>query len=109
MLLESPACIRLDRGSKVHNTRPAVDPLFTSAAKTFGRRVVGVVLSGRGKDGASGLRVIKNHGGLALVQDPAEAPVPDMPAAALAEAEPEVLPIDRLAQRVAELCLGKGG
>jgi two-component system chemotaxis response regulator CheB len=106
MLLESPGRIRVVNGSPVHNTRPAVDPLFASAAATFGSRVVGVVLSGKGKDGATGLRLIKNHGGLALVQDPVEAPVPQMPAAAFAADDPEVLPIDRLARRVAEFCAG---
>jgi two-component system, chemotaxis family, protein-glutamate methylesterase/glutaminase len=60
VLLEGPGRIRLDRGSKVHNTRPAVDPLFASAAATFGRRVVGVVLGGRSKDGATGLRPSPN-------------------------------------------------
>ena len=104
MVLESPGRIRVVSGSPVHNTRPAIDPLFASAAATFGSRVVGVVLSGRGKDGASGLQVIKNHGGLALVQDPVEAPVPQMPAAAFAEDDPEVLPIAQLARRVAEFC-----
>jgi two-component system, chemotaxis family, protein-glutamate methylesterase/glutaminase len=106
MLLEPPGRIRVVRGSPIHNTRPAVDPLFASAAATFGPRVVGVVLSGRGKDGADGLRTIKNHGGLALVQDPVEAPEPQMPAAAFAHDDPEVLPIDRLARRVAEFCAG---
>jgi chemotaxis response regulator CheB len=55
-------------------------------------------LSGRGQDGAT----IKNHGGLALVQDPVEAPVPEMPAAALAQDDPEVLPTDQIAKRMAE-------
>jgi two-component system, chemotaxis family, protein-glutamate methylesterase/glutaminase len=97
----------LDRGSKVHNTRPAVDPLFTSAAAAFGRRVVGVVLSGRSKDGATGLKKIKDHGGLALVHDPEEAAVPEMPsAAAVAAANAEVLKIDCLARRVAQFCAG---
>jgi two-component system chemotaxis response regulator CheB len=103
MLLEAPGRIRVVR-SPVHNTRPAVDPLFASAAVTFGPRVVGVILSGRGKDGADGLRTIKNHGGVALVQDPVEAPEPQMPAEAFAHDSPEVLPIDRLARRVAEFC-----
>jgi two-component system, chemotaxis family, protein-glutamate methylesterase/glutaminase len=81
VLLEGPGRIRLVLGLKVHNTRPAVDPLFASAAATFGRRVVGAV-GGRSKDGATGLRKIKDHGGLALVHDPEEATVPQMPAAA---------------------------
>ena len=79
VLLDGSGRIWLDHGSKVHNTRPAVDPLFTSAAAAFGRRVVGVVLSGRSKDGATGLKKIKVHGGLALVHDPEEAAVPEMP------------------------------
>jgi two-component system chemotaxis response regulator CheB len=109
VLLEGPGRIRLARGLKVHNTRPAVDPLFASAAATFGRRVVGVVLAGRSKDGAAGLRKIKDYGGLALVHDPEEATVPQMPAAAaVAAANAEVLRIDRLARRVAEFCAGNG-
>lgn len=108
VLLEGPGRIRLDRGLKVHNTRPAVDPLFASAAATFGQRVVGVVLSGRSKDGATGLKKIKDQGGLALVHDPEEAAVPQMPAAAVATANAEVLRIDRLARRVAQFCEGKG-
>jgi two-component system, chemotaxis family, protein-glutamate methylesterase/glutaminase len=108
VLLEGSGRIRLDHGSKVHNTRPAVDPLFASAAVAFGRRVVGVVLSGRSKDGASGLKKIRDHGGLALVHDPEEAAVPQMPAAAVAMASAEVLKIDRLARRVAQFCAGKG-
>jgi two-component system chemotaxis response regulator CheB len=107
VLLEGPGRIRLDRGLKVHNTRPAVDPLFASAAAIFGRRVVGVVLSGRSKDGATGLKRIKDHGGLALVHDPEEAAVPEMPAAAaVGAANAEVLKIDRLARRVAQFCAG---
>jgi two-component system chemotaxis response regulator CheB len=104
MVLSPPGCIELDRGAPVHNTRPAVDPLFLSAAKLYGERVVGVVLSGYGTDGAVGLRAIKRYGGVALVQDPAEAPAPQMPAAARAAAEPEVLPLDGLAALVAQFC-----
>jgi two-component system chemotaxis response regulator CheB len=109
MLVEGAGRIRLDRGVKVHNTRPAVDPLFESAAAAFGRRVVGVILSGRSRDGAIALKKIKDQGGLALVHDPEEAAVPQMPAAAVAEANAEVLRIDLLAHRVAQFCAGKGG
>lgn len=69
---------------------------------------MGVVLSGRSKDGATGLKKIKDEGGLALVHDPEEAAVPQMPAAAVAMASAEVLKIDRLARRVAQFCAGKG-
>jgi len=60
--------IRLSRGPKVHHTRPAADPLFISAAQAHGQRVMGVVLSGGGGDGAAGFRTIGEHGGTALVQ-----------------------------------------
>jgi two-component system chemotaxis response regulator CheB len=104
MVLSPPGCIHLDGGAPVQNTRPAVDPLFASAAKLYGEHVIGVVLSGYGVDGAEGLRFIKSRGGLALVQDPAQAPVPHMPAAARAADQPEVLPLDRLAARVRQFC-----
>ena len=63
---------------------PAGDPLLQSLAETYGDGAVGVVLSGTGGDGAVGLRSINEHGGLALVEDPAGTPYPGMPEAALA-------------------------
>ncbi len=105
-MLVSRGGIHLDRGAKVHGARPAIDPLFVSAAMAFGPHVAGVVLSGAGKDGAAGLRTIHNCGGLALIQDPVEAAAPEMPAAAFAVNAPEVLPIEQLARRVACFCSG---
>ena len=96
--------IRLNQNPKVHATRPAVDPLFASAAAAYGDRVLGIVLSGEGCDGAAGLATIKSCGGGALVEDPGDAPVPSMPAAAIGADSPEVLHIDALAQRVAAFC-----
>jgi two-component system, chemotaxis family, protein-glutamate methylesterase/glutaminase len=104
MLLVAPVVIHLDAGPRVHNTRPAIDPLFVSVAEIYGRRVAGVVLSGRGQDGAAGLRMIHNRGGLALVQDPVEATEPGMPAAAFALDDPEVLPIKQLSRRIFQFC-----
>lgn len=69
----------LDHGPKQHHVRPAVDPMFISAAHTYGSRVVGVLVSGNLSDGVAGLVAIKQHGGLSLVQDPAEAEAPSMP------------------------------
>jgi two-component system, chemotaxis family, protein-glutamate methylesterase/glutaminase len=88
------ARIRLNQGPKVHFTRPAADPFFISAAKIHGSRVMGIVLSGNGSDGAAGLRAIVEHGGTALVQDPREAAVASMPLAAIM-ADPDArLPVD---------------
>jgi two-component system, chemotaxis family, protein-glutamate methylesterase/glutaminase len=103
-MLVTADSIQLTHGSLVHFTRPAIDPLFTSAADAFRERVVGIVLSGEGRDGAAGLTAIKKGGGLALVQEPGEAISPGMPQAAIQADAPERLPIDAIASRVAEFC-----
>lgn len=104
MLLE-PSRVRLNQGPKVHHTRPAADPLFISAAKVFGERVIGIVLSGGGSDGADGLRAIKEHGGTALVQRPQDALTPSMPLSAIAAVHPDaVLSISEIVQCVVALC-----
>ncbi len=74
--------IKLDHGPKHNFSRPAVDPLFTSAALQFGPRVIGVILTGALDDGTNGLMDIKRYGGRSVIQTPSDAVNPSMPASA---------------------------
>ncbi|MBX3301820.1 MAG: chemotaxis protein CheB [Nitrospira sp.] len=78
-LLFRRGSVDIYRGPREHSSRPSVNVLFRSAAEAYGRRVVGLLLTGCGEDGVSGLISITAAGGLTLAQDPAEAYMPYMP------------------------------
>jgi len=88
-LLIEPGRVTLSAGPTENGHRPAIDPLFCSAARSYEDRVIGVVLSGTLNDGSVGLRVIRDHGGTAIVQDPDDALFPQMPRNAIEIGHPQ--------------------
>ena len=89
LMVEPAGRLRLSRGPKQNRFRPAVDPLFRTAARVYGPQVIGVIVSGLLDDGTFGLMQVKRFGGIAICQDPAEADAPDMPASAIRNARPD--------------------
>lgn len=81
----------LDHGAKVRFSRPSVDVLFESAARIYGRRVVGVILTGGGHDGTDGMKAISAVGGVRIVQSPSDAVDPGMPSSAIVGDDPQFI------------------
>jgi two-component system chemotaxis response regulator CheB len=103
MLVED-GVIKLTRDAKEHHARPAIDPLFRSAALAYGPRVIGVVLTGRLNDGTAGLQAVKEGGGVAVVQDPADAAHESMPQSALRSVQVDrCVPLSALGDTLVEL------
>jgi two-component system chemotaxis response regulator CheB len=108
LLIEADKTFSLSADEKVNFSRPSIDVLFETAAEAYGAGLIGVILTGASRDGAAGLRRIKEKEGLAIVQDPQTAEYPAMPLAALEETQVDyVLSIDRIGRLLGEL--GKPG
>jgi two-component system chemotaxis response regulator CheB len=105
--LIEPGHFALSTEAPVRFSRPSIDVTFNSAADAYGHRVVGVVLTGANKDGASGLLRISELGGLAIIQDPKTAESPTMPSAAQqAVPRARVMPLARIGEYLATLPAG---
>jgi len=88
----------------VHGCKPSADVLLTSVAEAFGNRAIGIVLTGMGQDGASGLKAIRDRGGTTIVQDESTSVVFGMPRAAIEiGAADSVLPLDDIADRIIQV------
>ncbi len=103
LLIESDRTFSLSIDAKVNYSRPSIDVLFESAVDVYAPAMIGVVLTGANNDGAHGLQLIHESGGLAIVQDPATAEVPYMPQAALTATQTSyVLPLRDIGQLLVE-------
>lgn len=110
LLVQPDGTLALSSGSRVNFVRPSADLLFTSLGECMGRHAVGVVLSGSGSDGAKGVRAIKEHGGVVIVQDQATAEFDGMPRAARKTGLVDrVLPLEEIAGALVELAAAEVG
>jgi two-component system chemotaxis response regulator CheB len=104
-LLVGPGKIQLAHSQLVHFSRPSIDLLFESVAGTYGSRSIGVVLSGSGKDGAAGIRAIKEAGGITIAQLPSTAEFRHMPEAAIETGCIDfILPLIKIGEKITGLC-----
>ncbi|PWT88103.1 MAG: chemotaxis protein CheB [Blastocatellia bacterium] len=107
-LLVDRSYVRVVRGPKENLHRPAIDTLFRSAARSFGPRCIGVVLTGARDDGTVGMMAIKSRGGIALIQDPADALYPSMPLSVLQNVQVDYqVPLEELPSLIGRLALTK--
>src|SRR5262249_15000892 len=96
-LIVEPGVLQVTKGPTENRFRPAIDPLFRSAAQVYGPAAIGVILTGSLDDGTSGLWTIKQLGGTTVVQDPKDALFPAMPLSALREVHVDYLePLTRI-------------
>ena len=108
-LVVEPGVVRLRGGPRINRFRPSIDVLFRSAAAAYGPRVAAVILSGMLDDGAHGLLTVKQNGGVAIVQDTAEALFTGMPFSALDRvAVDHVLRVSEIGPILDELARNRG-
>lgn len=104
LLVEKDHTLSLSNEQKVNFARPSIDVLFESAAEAYKDKLIGIILTGSNSDGTNGLKKIKEHGGLAIVQDPHSAESPFMPSSAIAAVSPDfIFSIEKIINLLTEL------
>lgn len=104
LLIEDNYTFSLSTDKKLNFSRPSIDVLFESAAWVYKHELIGVVLTGANSDGANGLKIIKEMGGLTIIQNPCHAIAHVMPRAALKTAKPEIsLELEAIADKLIDL------
>jgi two-component system chemotaxis response regulator CheB len=107
LLIEGSGMLSLSTDPPVHYARPSIDVLFETAARVFGSRLLGIVMTGASSDGAQGLQAVAARGGEVIVQDPQTAECPVMPQAALAATpSASVCSLDGIAHRIVAFAAG---
>ena len=107
-LMVGPGKIQLVHSQLVHFSRPSIDLMFESVAGMYGSRSLGVILSGSNRDGAAGIRAIREAGGTTVAQDPASAEFRVMPQAAIDTGCVDVVvPISQMGSAIMKLCRGE--
>jgi two-component system, chemotaxis family, protein-glutamate methylesterase/glutaminase len=107
-LLVERGSFALTVDERVQYSRPSIDVAFESAADAYGQRLIAVLLTGAGEDGAAGMLAVRARGGITVVQDPATAEMPAMPQAAVdAEAAVKVMPLEEIGPFIVAVCGGE--
>lgn len=108
MLINANGMIMLTSSAQINFSRPSADSLFESVAKNFKQRAIAIVLTGMGKDGAHGIELIKQMGGVTIAQDEATAQFASMPHAAIqTDAVDLILPLQQIAPTLIRLVMGE--
>lgn len=108
LMVEKDGSLLVTKGAQENRSRPAIDPLFRSAAASFGNKTIGILLTGYLDDGTAGIITIQRCGGISIIQDPADADYPDMPTNALNQMKPDYcVPITEMGGILSTLMIRK--
>lgn len=108
LMIGDDKTLLVTKGAHENRSRPAIDPLFRSAAVSFGTGAIAILLTGYLNDGTSGMEAIKRCGGICIVQDPADAEYPDMPKNALSQVKVDYcLSLSQMGSLISKLLLTK--